>query len=258
MSLFDILKQKTPTPAALAQTTQQVESLISAKSGKAGATVSGPATSNIAEQQATQTAQVQGQAVQAQAQTQAAGLANQQVNLTEQQALQEAQFDESQEDQKSNLLRQTNAVLDEYEKGNRTLDFNRDKARLEQVGFTLRLTNDKYLSNLQREGKRSRLDSDLGFKEELMRSIFSDEEDLLRDDLEFRALMRADDREFEKLMAAMDIETALQIASAESKAANAQQMWQGIGGLVSGGIEAAAAYQDRQSLKTGEELDAGI
>lgn len=258
MSLFDILKQKAPVAPPAAQSTQQVQGLIQAKSGKAGAPTQGPATSNVAEQQATQTAQVQQGAQQQAAQAQGAQMANAAVTQGENEALAEAKFSEEQEDVKSRLLQQTNSVLQEYEQGNRTLDFNRDKAKLEQVGFTLRLTNDKYLSNLQREGKKSRLDSDLGFKEELMRTIFADEEELIRDDLDFRALMRADDREFEKLMATMDINTALQIASAESKAANQQQMWGSLGSLASAGIDAAATYQDAQAQKTGEELDAGI
>ena len=114
-----------------------------------------------------------------------------------------------------------------FEQQGAQLDIKKNQAKLEQAGFLMRLSDDKYTTNLQMNGRRDRLDSEAGFKEALLRTTFADELDLFNNDLEFRALMRADDRAFQERLAKMNIDMAIKLASAENQAAGATQMWTG-------------------------------
>lgn len=256
-TLLDIVNKKAQVnpqqanPLGPSQTSQ-LQQLSQATSGKAGGTQSAPRISNVGEQLANQQTQLQLQQVGQQEQQ-----AQVQTEQTARQVVQEDQFAQKEFTEQTarfmdGLMNEQLGVLQAFSRGEKQLNLKKDKARLEQVGFTLRLNNDKYINKLQEEGFRARLDNDAQFEDELARSIFADELDLFRDNLEFRAAMGADDRQFTEMMAGMDLNSALELANAQSQAAAAQQMWSGIGGVVSGGVAAYSAYDKSKTTETEE------
>jgi hypothetical protein len=127
-------------------------------------------------------------------------------------------------------------ILSDYTNNRRQLDLNKDKSRLEQLGFSMRLSNDKYLQELEREAKMANLSDAIAFEEEMYRTIFADEEELLRNDLDFRALLAADERTFRDELSQISLDMALDMSRADNKQASQRQMWEGISGLMQTGI----------------------
>lgn len=198
----------------------------------------GPQRSNLGEQvQRQQFDGVKEQQQKAQ-QLDAAIATNRAIAQEKEQNLNEEQLDEQQLGMRTQMLDKQLSILNDYSQGTRQLDLQKDKAKLEQLGMNMRLANSKYLQTLQQEATRSGLLDDARFTEELKRTVFADEEELLRDDLEFRALINADAREFNEMLGNMDIETAMSIANAENRAANQRGMWDGVSSAASGAVQA--------------------
>jgi hypothetical protein len=129
-------------------------------------------------------------------------------------------------------------ILNEYSTGQRKLDLDKDKSKLEQLGFSMRLTNSKYMDELERQASIAQLSDALSFEEELTRAIFADEESLLRNDLDFRALISADARTFADELSQIDTELALSIAEADNRAAMERSGWEGLSGMIQAGAKA--------------------
>lgn len=241
-SIRQQLTQAAPTTPVPNQT-EQAQSLLQAKSGKAVAPSTTPRISNIGEQLANQQTQ-------AGVQEQTKANVQQAQNLGTQQQAQDQEInfrlrnaDEQFAKSMDEYLNRSQAALDEYKQGTRQLDLSKDKARLEQLGFTMRLASDKYVDNLQRIGAQNRLDNELNFNEALARSIFADEQDMFEKDLKFRAMLGEDSRDFNQELGNIDLDFAMSMANAENKANNARTMWSGIGGLGSAGIQGYTAYK---------------
>jgi hypothetical protein len=250
-SLMEALRQSStiPQPQAsdLGQTSSIAQALTTKATGKALAPAAQPAISNIAEQASAQQAQSLqlGQTAQA---------ATAQRELESQARAQEGEIDfakreasEKQAQAQRALLTQSSRILDSYEQGQREIDYNKNAASMEQLGFNLRLSNSQYIDRLQREGRRNRLDNDLSFREALQRTIFDDEEDLFSSDLDFRRALRADDREFTERMASISLDDAINLANAQSRQANQQATWQGIGTILQGGIAGGKEAGDKSN-----------
>jgi hypothetical protein len=253
-TLLDTIKQNlqapssgTPNAAPLGiNQTAQTQQLLQAKSGRAVADTGQPRISNIGEQLANRQAQLGQQQLQQQGQTAAANVQQEEEYRQAQESTQTAALDEQSLEQMDQYTRQNEAILDEYSQGQRQLDLNKDKAKLEQVGFMARLSNQQYIDNLQREGARARLDNDTNFRENLARSVFDDEQDMFKDDLTFRSMINADNRSFADQLQNIDVDYALKMAEAENQAANQRMMWTGVGNVTSGGIQAYASNAGQQ------------
>jgi len=180
----------------------------------------------------TQQAQLQGVSLDQQHQQMQQDFSQASTQLNEQQVSANEQFNQQ---LKGMMFEQTNQL--------KSLDLSKDKARMEQMGFMLRLGNTQYTDQLQLEGKKARLDNSVSFNENLQRSIFSEEMDLFSNSLEFRNYMYADARDAQKQLADLDIDFAMQVAMADNKAASSQMMWSGIGNMVSAGASYAAAMK---------------
>lgn len=261
-NLMDAIRQgmQQPTQPAASDTlssTAQTQSLLNTKAtGKAQPDGSAqPATSNIGEQVAKQQTQLAGQ----QLSQQGAMKGNELGAAAEQQTIEQNQQEQAQTQQQkqaqTNLLNQANSILTSFSQGQQTQDLAKQKAQADQLGFTLRLSNSKYVDNLQREGKKARLDSALSFSEALQRSIFADEESLLHSNLDFRTAMRADDRTFETMMGKMSTDYAIEIAHAQASQANQQAQWSGIGTVVNAGAAAGTKYFTGSEGPGGPVLD---
>ena len=123
-----------------------------------------------------------------------------------------------------------------------------------------RFSHTDYLEKLQMEGQRQRLDSELSFKEALQASIFKDEEDLLRNDLNFKSMINADERAFKEDIAIMDIDMAIGLASRAAEAGQSATMYKAAGQGIQGTIQAGTAYMNRPSTSAAvpkERMEAG-
>ena len=264
MSILETLKQNnqpqtTATPTAAATPgLGRIQNLYRAKTGKA-VSDTGPQASSL--QAKIQEGQNIAQAEQGQQQANTLMM-----GLEQAEAGQEQKKEQQEQVLSQNLVEKqaefTNRAIDTYREFSQKgvqLDNRRDRAKAEQLGFDLRLSNDKYITNLESQGRRARLDDAAGFQEELMRSIFGEELDMLNDSLDFRAMMSADEREFNDMMAAIDLDFAMQISKAENKAASNRMIWEGAGTAASG---AARAYSSSDSssdsnASSGEEDTTG-
>lgn len=178
-------------------------------------------------------------------------LSKENISAQQQQLKAEQTFIETNIQQEQNKLTQEyflneEKLLNEYNNKLRELDFKKDAVLLEQLGHKIRMTNAYYIDNLTREATKSRLNEEARFEEELMRSIFKDELDLLYSDLEFKSLILSDDLNFKKMARDIDIDFSLRLAKLKEKGERAVAIAQGIAGVSSAAISAAANKDDNE------------
>lgn len=223
--------------------TQQVQQLLTTKAtGRATGPGAAPKATNIQEQVALSQARLQQQELQQAGKEAATQLGMQEQEATQQYEQSVADLDEKRISIQEQYQRQVEAVFRDLSRGTRELDFQKDAARAEQLGFQLRLSNDKYVNDLKREGARSRLTSEIAFKEALTLSIFAEEEKLYRSSLAFKSMIDAEDRSFNEKLAQMDMDLAQELAAAETDAMQTAAMYSGVAEMAKGGIQAYASY----------------
>ena len=241
MSILDVIKGKAEAPQ-LGQT-EAVQRLATAQTGRAA---EGPRLSSQQEKIAqTQTVSALQGAVEEQ------GLQFRQFEEEDAELRQRAeQSSQKLTEQSLNVSQQmqlqATKLIDNFQRDKGQLELNKTRARIEQLGFNLRLSNQQYVDKLKAAGRRARLDNAVKFQEALAETVFRDEMSLFNNDLNFRSLLRANDRDFEKEIAAMDIETALKLSSLEVETAQAQQMWGGIGQILQTGVAAYGIYDENR------------
>jgi len=139
-------------------------------------------------------------------------------------------------------LQRGEELMQEWRNSGTTLDTQKNKAQLEQMGFVLRLGDEGYVNNLKREGRRSRLDSKVKFDEALRRSIFEDEQALFDNDLSFKSSLNQSERDFKKQMAEEGLNYQQALAISQMKSAQQAQVFTGATGIVQAGIAGAGQY----------------
>ena len=149
-------------------------------------------------------------------------------------SLNSRKLDENSLNQLAQYNQTQNRILNEYSTQQRQLDLNKDKAKMEQLGFSLRLSDAKYLDQLNREATKARLSDAVQFNEELARTVFGQEQDLLRSNLSFRAMLNADDNQFKLSLQQIDASMALDLAMSQNRAMSEGMMWQGVATASSG------------------------
>lgn len=162
---------------------------------------------------------------------------------------------------KQNFQQKAESLVSEYLQNMKKIETQRDQAKMEVASFLLRLSNDKYLNNLKVHGAKARLENNLKFNEELQRSIWSDEIELLNGDLNFKSLLRADERQFERDVANIDLNTAIALATTASDVENYKRISSGMVDVVKTGAENFDTlsapvknwWETRQQYSTGRE-----
>jgi hypothetical protein len=239
----------TPTPAPTLGQTEQAQGLLRAKVGAGQTGTEGPRRSSIQETAAAQ--DTQSQLAQGALSNKLQG--KQLLQAEEEQAVKtEQQFlnlNEDKENMRAQMARQTAEILNQFESGIKQLDSQKDKAALEQVGFMLRLQDDKYVADLNQNAQRIGLENDLKFKEEITRAAFEDDMDIFKNNIEFQTFMNMDRRQFEVQVAQMDINYAMQLASRELDSAKTQQLFTGVGNLATAGLSYMEKQEDRAALQ---------
>lgn len=218
-------------------TTDLTRKLLLAKSGKAGAAGGGqPNISNLGEQAAIQQTNADLGQVEKQGQIadQAEAMATEGVQEAERAG--RTSLGQQRQGNQLQLKMDTNRLFRDIEESGKKLDFEKDKAQLDQLSQNLRLQDQQYVDKLQHEGQKARLDNDLDFEKEYQKSQLGDLEDLYRTKLGVNNLLSAKERDLKKFMGTMDINDAIAIAKSNGKRAAIQQKWQGIGNAAEAGI----------------------
>lgn len=216
-------------------TQQQISDVLRTKSGKDVGPGAGPGMSSISEQMAAQQTRLGGQQLQQSGDLKARQQAEQSADITQREDVQTGKFEQRQKKQVTDYDNQVSRMLDGFNSGMKTLDNKKDISSMEQAGVLIRLGNEQYVTKLKQEGQKARLDTELGYKEQLSKDVFGQMEDLFRNNLQDRSIMDLDNREFAEMMSQMDVNAALDIANSQARQANAQAMSQGIGNIVSAG-----------------------
>lgn len=241
-NLFDTIKnnlsQVGAQPIPQQDNTQAIQTLARGATGKETTPGSTPRLSNLAEQVATNQANLQQQEQQQKAKLQAAEIGQAQEGQAQQEQGQQAELDERSIQQQEDYSGKANQLLRQFEQNKNELDLRKDAARLEQLGVGMRLADDKYTTNLRMEGQRARLDNEASFDEAIQKAVFSDEMSLFNNDLQFRSMMRAKGRDFEQEMKDIDFDFAMKLADTNTKAENQKRLWAGIGKVIDTGAEA--------------------
>lgn len=247
-TLQDVIRKRLTQQPTLAEygavpgQTQQLQSVLQAKAGKAVTPSTAPAPSAIAEQAALSLGEKQMKQVQQAGEMKAA---QQELQAAEQEQSKGLQFQEL--EQKKQAFRQEaqrnlENIYAEAGRAEKELDLNKYKSSLEQAGFYERLRNDKYLTNLQMEGDKQRLNTELGFKRALLQDSLIDAQNLMGDQMAHQVLFNQNARQFDEELAKMDLNTASAILASKISAANQQAIFGGIEMMVQGGAKAYSQY----------------
>jgi hypothetical protein len=222
--------------------TSLAEKLLRGKSGKA--TTRSMGSSNIQEQVAQQDTNAQLQQLALTGQQQAVSLGQDQ---NAQQQKEQAARQELEQNRQQSLLQarlDSNRILQDLEQNRQELGLDKQKAQLEQLGHSLALQDKKYTDRLQQEGNRMRLDNAASFADEIARQDLGNGLDVLKSSLGMNNILAEDDRTFRRKLGQISLQDALSLAKQSSKAASTQQLYSGLGGIISGGL---AAYDSSQS-----------
>jgi len=238
-TLLDQLRQQQPNLEAGTETAG-IQQLLSARTGKATGDEGGPKATNLQEQIQDTLNRQQLTGVAQQAQVAATQRGQEQQAVQQQFQQQNQQLDEQSIGQQEAYQRQAQAALSDFQRGIRTLDVTKQGAKVEQLGFQLRLSNQSYVSQLKDAAARAKITSAIGFSEAIQRSVFADEQDLLGRDLDFRMLLKYDDAKFTRELGQMDIDTAMAIAAGQAKDAGAAAFTSGVTQVVTAGATMAA------------------
>lgn len=249
-TLFDTLQQNQGLMSQTqpqAGTTYKAADLLRAKSGRATGG-SGIASSNLGEQQATTSANqtVQNQVLPAtQIQLAGAQQQNQAINQKTNQDIFNTQqgrsFDNQQTAQKATQM------LQDLAQNKGKISANQYQSQMEQTAQALRLGTQQYTDKLQQEGETARLNSKIGFTEALQKSIFSGNEDLLKQKLNMSDVLAQSDREFAQKMSQMSLDTAWQLLNTDMASAQERALYTGIGNVAAAGVGAYGKYEDNQA-----------
>lgn len=240
-TLFDTLKgQLNPgKQPGVTDQTAQTQSLLRAKLGKSTGSGAAPGISNIQEQQAVKQAQLQND--QQGAEAQIAGQQLEQQNLNQQAQEQESMFDlaSKRADVVQNFNLTSDNLLKEFERDKSKLSNAQDAAKLEQLGFNLRLQDQSYLANLKQNAEKAQLKDMNKFKIQAAKAAMGDDMAIFKDDVAFRKLMDSSDRAFQTELSKMNLGFAMDLAKQEAKTTQQIGLYTGVGNVVGAG---AAGY----------------
>ena len=138
-------------------------------------------------------------------------------------------------------------IFAEFDRSNKELEFRKDQAELEQLGFDLALSDRALLDEYNRIGRERQLSNDLNFQEESANLALGENLSMLKDELSFMKSFNSDRRTWETELAQMDLEAAMNIANASIKDANTTAMITGLGKSVSTGFD---QYQKNKNSRT--------
>jgi hypothetical protein len=239
----DIEKQRDPFAAALTAGAPRGTSLtgalqrgIASRGGRSNVATSnmenlaetaavGEGTASVAQAAQAAAPQIEAQKLQAAAQR-------------EQIAAQGEQLAEKATDIRRRYEQGANKIASEASIAGRKLSMAEDKDKAEHVARASRLSNEKYITTLQRQGQLSRLESDLEFRKAAVQAQIEAARTATQTAINNMIAEAGDERDFLGQLSKISIDDWLSNAKYEGKLKSAQGMSQGITGIVEGGAKA--------------------
>lgn len=246
-NLLDAIRQN--RPQGVTDESQRIAQLLRAKSGKqvAAPEVGG---SNLAEAAAVGQAQQEfDQTIMPQAQVQQAGQDLQRAGQAQEFQIQKAGIAQERRFNDVENKLKTTELLNSFERDQGSLDYERNKAAVEQFAQGLRLQNARYISDLQREGARNRLNTEIGFNEALAEDMFGANKELLEKQLGNRSILDATDRDYKTMLSRMGVQDAWAAWDRENAAEKKAAEWKAIGMGTQAGIGAAGTASEESAKK---------
>jgi hypothetical protein len=256
-TLLETLQQNLGQGAAPVQMgqTQTVADILRAKQGKVGGQGGAPAASSLGAQAAANQTQLMGQQQATQGQLQGQQIQQQNLDEKASYAQQSAAIESKQQTITQQAQIKADQILQEASQQGRQLTFDQDADKLEQLGFNIRLQDKQYVSNLEIQGSKQRLNDANSFNQAMVKAQFGDDYNILSSKLDFNKVMSDNENDFLSQMQNIDINVALQMAGTAAEQANQQALYGGVGGLVSGGTQAYSVYANTPSTNTINEED---
>lgn len=256
-NLLDAINNNTSAVAGqkMGQTdqTQTLAGLLRAKSGKA---VAAPEVgmSNLGEQSATAGANAtMANQVAPAAAIQESGTQEQGAAIGQGVQEQQAQLGQAKQFNTLQNKLQTTALLNQFKQNEGGLKMQENEASVQQFAQGLRLQNAQYIDKLQMAGDKARLDDANSFKEEMAKTTFGDNTDVLTKQLGDKSILDANNNEFKTAMGNMSVDQANTILDNELASAKKQGLYTGLGNLATAGVGAYGAYEKNQDqTDTGE------
>lgn len=250
-SLMDVIKKRIAAPTGPQDlglgNAAQSQQILGTKSGKAVGPSSGPAASSLAEQQTAATNQQALNQTQQEGSIKAQQLGAQSTDQQQSADIQQQQLATKTQAFKTQNQNQINALLQDRDQANATLDLSKRQAIDDQIGFNERLSNDKYVNDLTNAGAQARLDDNASFQQQLQQNYYAGMEDLLDKDTNFKQLVDASGRDFDKKLASMDTDMAMAILQKNIQAQNISNQYAGAGTVVSAGLGYAGSQASNPS-----------
>ena len=232
-----------PTSAATprAGTTQRLGDLIQGgKANSLGGAQTGLALDTEEEQGALTEAQAGAKVVQKEGDMMTQRLQQKEQAQNQEFDFQAQDWEERRINSQMDIANKSSELLTRNEQNYKELDVRKQKSIAMFSMSLARFSQSNYLEELQTEATRHRLDNEVAFKEALQTSIFADEEQLLKDDLNFKSILNADDRTFKDEMAVFDIDLAISISASSASAKEASTTYAAVGEVVKAGVQIGA------------------
>lgn len=259
-NLMATIQKRMEAPAAaeagagqLTDQTERAQGLLRAKLGKAGAPGASPRISSMREKQAVSQAGQAAGRQQLEGALKGQQLEQKQVGIEAREEQQQLNIIEQQDQLKDRFARNSESILGDLERGKLDIKSKRGVAKLEQLGFSLRMQSKEYVANLERAGSQKRLENKLSFKEEIARQQFADDTVMAEMGADYRRISQQSRREFDQDLANMDMEYATEMAHQAEIAQTAGAFYKGMGGIVGGGAQTYDAYQKKPEGAAKEE-----
>ena len=128
-------------------------------------------------------------------------------------------------------------IFSSFEQSKKELEFRKDAAELEQLGFLMAMNDAAYVDELQAVAKERNLMDDQAYREEMLTVTLGDNFKNFLDEMGFREFYNEQGRINESELAKIDINSALQMAAAAARDANNQAIVGGVMGAGKAGMD---------------------
>lgn len=157
--------------------------------------------------------------------------------------IQNKMMDQAVLDMRTKSVQQSNQLLGDLERGKKELNSEQAQLQLEQLGFNLRLANDRYVFNLQSEGIKNRLTNKYAFDEALQAAVFGNDYVVAKQAADDAIELGADKQKRLRAIAKIDLESAIALAGMQAAAYRTAAIAGGVSSVISAGAQYAASQK---------------
>ncbi len=125
----------------------------------------------------------------------------------------------------------------EFGASSQDLQFRKDAAKIEEIGFTMAMRDKAYVDELNRIGTERQLNDKLNFQDESNRIQLGDQLANVMQQVDFKTALNADQRTWDIKLAQMSDQAAIMMAQAAISDAGKNQEISGIGQVAKSGID---------------------